>query len=151
MIYDMLGVYPAKSPFCENFMPEAGSIAGAVKAYVHGEERQLPRRRALFLIFAGQPPSRISLCIFFKPSRRCAIGAVRRSGVAFVPTMGNLHDNHLALVREARQRGDAVIVSIFVQPPALWPGRHFDSYLRTFEADRAKLQTARRGRAVPLP
>ena len=59
---------------------------------------------------------------------------------AFVPTMGNLHDGHLRLVREARTRGDRTVASIFVNRLQFLPHEDFDSYPRTFEADCAKLQ-----------
>ena len=59
---------------------------------------------------------------------------------AFVPTMGNLHDGHLRLVREARTRGDCTVASIFVNRLQFLPHEDFDSYPRTFEADCAKLE-----------
>jgi len=58
---------------------------------------------------------------------------------AFVPTMGNLHEGHLRLVREARSRGDLTLASIFVNRLQFLPHEDFDSYPRTFEADCAKL------------
>jgi pantoate--beta-alanine ligase len=55
--------------------------------------------------------------------------------VAFVPTMGNLHEGHLALVRLARREARAVAVSIFVNRLQFLPGEDFDRYPRTFERD----------------
>jgi pantoate--beta-alanine ligase len=60
--------------------------------------------------------------------------------VAFVPTMGNLHDGHLSLCRIARQHGDAVVTSIFVNRLQFGPNEDFDRYPRTMEADRAGLE-----------
>ena len=61
------------------------------------------------------------------------------ASVAFVPTMGNLHDGHLALVRQARGHGRCVVVSIFVNPLQFGPSEDFAKYPRTFEEDCAKL------------
>jgi pantoate--beta-alanine ligase len=60
--------------------------------------------------------------------------------IAFVPTMGNLHEGHIELVRIARERGTCVVVSIFVNPLQFGPNEDFDKYPRTLEADCAKLQ-----------
>ncbi len=60
--------------------------------------------------------------------------------VAFVPTMGNLHQGHLALVRQAREHGSCVVASIFVNPLQFGPSEDFSKYPRTFEQDCAKLE-----------
>ncbi|WP_284335870.1 pantoate--beta-alanine ligase [Comamonas sp. NoAH] len=63
-----------------------------------------------------------------------------RGRPAFVPTMGNLHEGHLSLVRHARGHGDVTVASIFVNRLQFLPHEDFDSYPRTFDADCAKLQ-----------
>jgi len=60
----------------------------------------------------------------------------------FVPTMGNLHAGHLALLAQGRPLGDALVASIFVNRLQFLPHEDFDSYPRTFEADRAALEQA---------
>ena len=60
--------------------------------------------------------------------------------VAFVPTMGNLHEGHIALMRQARQHGSTVVASIFVNPLQFGPNEDFGAYPRTFQADCEKLE-----------
>ena len=71
---------------------------------------------------------------------RQALAPYRRP--AFVPTMGNLHEGHIALVRQAQPLGDVTVASIFVNRLQFLPHEDFDSYPRTWEADCAQLQAA---------
>jgi pantoate--beta-alanine ligase len=70
-----------------------------------------------------------------------AIRSERAKGrsIAFVPTMGNLHEGHLDLVRRARKQCDVIIVSIFVNPMQFGANEDLDAYPRTLMADREKL------------
>lgn len=68
----------------------------------------------------------------------------RRQGrlVGLVPTMGCLHDGHMSLVRLARCRAEAVVVSIFVNPTQFLPGEDFEKYPRDYDGDTALCRSA---------
>lgn len=69
--------------------------------------------------------------------------ALKTAGrIVFVPTMGNLHDGHIALTQQARAHGDTVVASIFVNRLQFRPGEDFEKYPRTLEADCEKLAAA---------
>jgi len=60
--------------------------------------------------------------------------------ITFVPTMGYLHEGHLSLMREARKRGDVLVISIFVNPTQFGPGEDYAQYPRDMEHDLALVQ-----------
>ncbi len=76
---------------------------------------------------------------------RSVLRAWRRNGerVAYVPTMGNLHAGHFALVRRAQECAPRVVVSVFVNPTQFGPGEDFGRYPRTLEQDQAGLAALR--------
>ena len=69
----------------------------------------------------------------------------RTDTIAFVPTMGNLHDGHLALVNQARAAADAVVVSIFVNPMQFAAHEDMETYPRTLDDDLSAAAGNRRG------
>lgn len=77
-------------------------------------------------------------------SLRATLDSARAGGarVAFVPTMGNLHEGHTSLMRQAQSHADVVVASVFVNRLQFAPHEDFDHYPRTMEADCARMREA---------
>ena len=85
------------------------------------------------------------MMVFTVPDDICrTIGNWRAAGdtVCLVPTMGAIHDGHLALVTAGKQAAKRVVVSIYVNPTQFAAGEDFDSYPRNFQADQQALEAA---------
>src|SRR5690625_4629107 len=78
------------------------------------------------------------------PELRKVLSEYRQRGlrIGLVPTMGNLHAGHLALVATARRHADVVVASIFVNPLQFGAGEDLDAYPRALAADQAQLEAA---------
>ena len=66
---------------------------------------------------------------------------IKQKKIAFIPTMGNLHDGHLSLIDIAKNYSDCVVVSIFINPTQFLEGEDYDTYPRTIESDFSKLKS----------
>ena len=77
---------------------------------------------------------------------RCLAARSAGQTIAFVPTMGYLHEGHMSLLHEGRKRGDLLVLSIFVNPTQFGQGEDLDRYPRDFERDETM---ARRMRCRP--
>jgi len=94
--------------------------------------------------FSSEGKEKMSLLTSSFPQEvqvQCAKWRLDGNTIAFVPTMGALHEGHIELVRHARKSADKVVVSIFVNPLQFGPSEDFEKYPRTLSADFERLNS----------
>ena len=132
VLYDILGISMGRIPkFSRNFLAETGSVELAVKAYVDAVKNGLfPGKKPCLSLMI--PAYRIPAVETIAQTRsRIHHWKLAGESIALVPTMGNLHDGHLALVKAATESGMRTVVSIFVNPLQFGENEDFDKYPRT--------------------
>ena len=121
---------------------------------MYDPENQFPQPDAGFHFILYHRSPFVPMQVIHTVAEMQAFADAQRSAgawLAFVPTMGALHEGHLALVRTARDQADAVVVSIFVNPTQFGPGEDYEQYPRTLEQDLSALTTAGGVTAVFAP
>jgi pantoate--beta-alanine ligase len=91
-------------------------------------------------VFSTHPPETEMKIVHTIEELHAAVRDLKN--ITLVPTMGNLHDGHISLMRLAKQQGGAVVASVFVNRLQFGPNEDFDTYPRTFQADADKLEKA---------
>lgn len=95
------------------------------------DKKTFPKENTPSMLILNSPEVTQETCLRWK----------RETPIAFVPTMGCLHDGHLALVQRAKELAPKVVVSIFVNPLQFGPNEDFEKYPRVFEEDCRKLES----------